>query len=91
MKEICIPITEMKEAERAELEVRLSDTKLTQYYRLESVSLKDLSEDGNTSTQRVDKLQHYISSYSKDWELIQIFDFSEGVGFIHLLYRKRSK
>ena len=90
MKEICIPITDMKEAERAELEVRLSDNSRTQHYRLESVSMEDLKEEGTTSKQRVERLQQYISAYSVDWELVQIFDASEGEGFVHILYRKRS-
>ena len=90
MKEICIPITDMKEAERAELEIRLSDNSRTQHYRLESVNMEDLKEDGTTSTQRVERLQQYISLYSVDWELVQIFDSGEGEGFVHILYRKRS-
>ncbi len=90
MKEICIPINKLNEAERAELEIRLSDNDQIQRYRLESVNMTELKRSETISTLRVERLQQYISSYSNEWELIQIMDSSEGANYIHLLYRKRT-
>ncbi len=90
MKEICIPINKLNEAERAELEVRLSDNDQIQRYRLESLNMTELKGSETISTMRVERVQQYISSYSTEWELIQIMNSSEGASYIHLLYRKRT-
>ncbi len=90
MKEICIPFNKVNEAEKAELEIKFSGGTKTQHYRLESIDIREFSSSETSSSERVERLRQYISSYSADWELIQILDSSEGENYIHLLYRKRT-
>ena len=79
----------MNEAERAEVEVRLSESDRIQRYRLESVDMRELNQTKTSALDRVERLQHFINSYSNNWELIQILDTIEGADYIHLLYREQ--
>jgi len=90
MKEVCIPLDRINEADRTELEVKDSKNNRVQRYRIESVDMTGTGDSDRASQDRFSKLQLYISNYTRNWELIQILDSGEGAKYIHLLYRKRN-
>lgn len=77
------------DAERAEVEIRLSGSNQVQRYRLESVNISENTDLNTVLSERVERLQNYISSYSGNWELIQILDAGKDAKYIHLLYREK--
>jgi hypothetical protein len=97
MKEICIPIPNLKDQEIAEVEVSLAGQKIRYHFRVESFPWEEnnefsiLKDPLEKSLARIYKLKSVIEQYDKDWELIQIFNPDEHADHIHVLYRKKFK
>jgi hypothetical protein len=97
MKEICIPIPYLKDDEIAEVEVVVAGKKIKYDFRVESFpwetqdEFSGLKDPLERSLARIYKLKNAIEGYSKDWELIQIFNPDEHADHIHVLYRKKVK
>jgi hypothetical protein len=96
MKDLCVPIPNLKDNQIASLEVTVGDEKLKYEFRVESFvwetedDLVNLSDDHiGRSLTRISRLKHAIESYDNHWELIQIFTPAENSKFIQVLYRKR--
>jgi hypothetical protein len=95
MKEICIPIPYLKGNEIAEVEVTLAGKRIRYDFRVEAFpwetenEFSSLSDPLERSLARIYKLKSAIEGYSKEWELIQIFNPETNADFIHVLYRKR--
>lgn len=90
MREICLPIDQLDKAGRTELDVRHSGNNPVQSFRLETIDVEITDGSKISSEQRIERLKNYISTYSLDWELIQILDFEKDTHHIQLLYRKRT-
>jgi len=85
MKGICIPLEVINGEERTEMELKSVQNNSTQYFRLEPLYLEENENDGA-------RLKNYINSYSKEWELLQVFGGETGGNRkIYLLYRKQMK
>jgi hypothetical protein len=97
MKEICIPIPNLKDDEVAEVEVVVAGNKLRYDFRVESFpwevenEFSSLIDPLEKSLARIYKLKSAIEYYDKEWELIQIFNPDEHADHIHVLYRKKLK
>jgi hypothetical protein len=97
MKEICIPIPYLKDNDVAEVEVVVAGKKIKYDFRVESFpwevenEFSSLADPLERSLARIYKLKNAIEGYSKEWELIQIFNPSENADHIHVLYRKKLK
>jgi hypothetical protein len=89
MNNICIPLGPIAGENRAEVEVKIPVTGEVWRYRIETVPGHEGTGDVSMKTDEVELLQQYISSYNKDWELIQIFSKNERTGNIHVLYREK--
>jgi hypothetical protein len=96
MKDLCVPIPNLKDNQIAQLEVTVGEEKLKFEFRVESF-LWETDDDLNNqshdhvshSLARITRLKQAIESYDKNWELIQIFTPSDNSKFIQVLYRKR--
>ena len=74
MSTICIHVPDTKEQHTIGLEVTLDGEKKVATYRVESFEWpSDLS-----SSERIDRLRHYVQSYPRDWELVQIGPSARG-------------
>lgn len=97
MKEICIPIPYLKDNDVAEVEVVVAGKKIKYDFRVESFpwevenEFSSLADPLERSLARIYKLKNAIEGYSKEWELIQIFNPNENADHIHVLYRKKLK
>lgn len=83
MKEICLPFTGIADSESAEVTVKSQDSDKTWKYRVVSFNIKS-----NNTNVIIEELREKIRKYDPEWELIQIFDNSEGTEHVHVLYRK---
>lgn len=83
MKEICLPFTGIADNESAEVTVKSQDTKKTWKYRVVSFNIKSDNTDVILK-----ELREKIRVYDPEWELIQIFDNTQGTEHVHVLYRK---
>lgn len=97
MKDLCVPIPNLKDNQIAQLEVTVGQEKLKYEFRVESFlwetedDLVNLTADHlSRSLARITRLKSAIENYNRDWELIQIFTPSENSKYIQVLYRKRS-
>ncbi len=97
MKDLCIPIPNMKDNQIAKLEVTIGEEKQKLEFRVESFlwetedDLVNLTSDHlSRSLARISRLKSSIENYDRGWELIQIFNPAENSKFIQVLYRKRS-
>jgi hypothetical protein len=96
MKDLCVPIPDLKDNQIAQLEVTVGQEKLKYEFRVESF-LWETNDDLNNQSKdhvshslaRITRLKQAIESYDKNWELIQIFTPSDNSKFIQVLYRKR--
>lgn len=96
MKDLCIPIPNLKDNQIAQLEVTVGQEKLKYQFRVESF-LWETDEDISNrlkdhvshSLTRISRLKQAIESYDKDWELIQIFTPADYSKYIQVLYRKK--
>lgn len=97
MKEICIPIPYLKDSDIAEVEVVVAGKKIKYDFRVEAFPWETGNEFSSIvdplerSLARIYKLKSAIEEYSKEWELIQIFNPGEHADHIHVLYRKKLK
>jgi hypothetical protein len=97
MKEICIPIPYLKDNDVAEVEVVVAGKKIKYDFRVESFpwevenEFSSLADPLERSLARIYRLKNAIEGYSKEWELIQIFNPNENADHIHVLYRKKLK
>ena len=97
MKEICIPIPNLKDKEIANVEVTVAGQKIRYNFRVESFpweiedEFSTLTDPLERSLARIYKLKSSIQNYDKGWELIQIFNPDEHSDHIHVLYRKKLK
>ncbi len=96
MRDLSIPIPNLKENQIAKLEVTVGEEKLKYEFRIESFTWEtddDLpsqsSDHVSRSLARITRLKHAIESYDRNWELIQIYNPAENSKFIQVLYRKR--
>jgi hypothetical protein len=97
MKEICIPIPQLKGEEIADVDVTLAGKKIHYQFRLESFpwevgeEFAGLEDPLERSLARIYRLKRAIEGYDPAWELIQIFNPDEQADHIHVLYRKKPK
>jgi DNA-binding response OmpR family regulator len=83
MKEICLPFAGIADNESAEVTVKSQNSENTWKYRVVSFNIKS-----NNTDVIIKELREKIRLYDPEWELIQIFDNSEGAEYVHVLYRK---
>ena len=84
MKEICLPFSGLADNESAEVTVKSQESDKTWNYRVVSFNIKSRSSD-----LILKDLREKIGAYDPEWELIQIFDTTEGTEHVHVLYRKK--
>ncbi len=95
MNELCIPVTGLTDNDIAEVTVSIKGKKIKYDFRIESFPwetdelLASVNDPLVLSLGKIYKLKQTIESYDKDWELIQIFNPSEGSDHVHVLYRKK--
>ena len=97
MKDLCVPLPNLKDNQIAQLEVTIGQEKLKYEFRVESF-LWETDEDFakfstdhlSLSLARISRLKKALESYDNNWELIQIFTPNENSRFIQVLYRKRN-
>lgn len=96
MKDLCVPIPNLRDNQIAQLEVIVGEEKLRYEFRVESFlwetedDMKSMASDHlSHSLARITRLKKAIESYDKGWELIQIFTPTENSKYIQVLYRKR--
>ncbi len=95
MNELCIPVAGLSDNDIAEVTVSIKGKKIKYDFRIESFpwetdeSLASVNDPLVLSLGKIYKLKQTIESYDKDWELIQIFNPSEGSDHVHVLYRKK--
>jgi hypothetical protein len=85
--DICIPIPDFAEEKIANVVVMIGEGKTEFQFRIVSFPW-NCSEDKRLEVQ-ISGLKKEINNYSKDWELIQIFNPAPGSKFIRVLYRKK--
>jgi hypothetical protein len=97
MKDLCVPIPNLKDNQIAQLEVTVGQEKLKYEFRVESFiwetddDLVKFSTDHlSRSLARITRLKSAIENYDRNWELIQIFNPAENSKFIQVLYRKKN-
>jgi hypothetical protein len=98
MKDLCVPIPNLKDNQIAQLEVTVGEDKLKYEFRVESFLWEtddDLinfqSDHVSHSLTRISRLKQAIESYDPAWELIQIFTPADNSKYIQVLYRKRKR
>lgn len=96
MKDLCVPIPDLKDNQIAQLEVTVGQEKLKYEFRVESFLWEtedDLihppSDHVSRSLARITRLKKSIEAYDSGWELIQIFTPADNSKYIQVLYRKR--
>jgi hypothetical protein len=97
MRDLTVPIPNLKDNQVANLEVTVGDEKLKFEFRVESFLwetdedlAKYATDSVSHSLSRITRLKLAIENYDKNWELIQIYTPSEHSKFIQVLYRKRN-
>ena len=95
MRELCIPIPGFNSDQTAEIKLNIGKEEISYDFRVISFpwDVKDelsIEEDElSKSLARITRLKTAINEYSKEWELIQIFNPAEDASFIQVLYRKK--
>ncbi|NQU82178.1 MAG: hypothetical protein HQ543_11725 [Bacteroidetes bacterium] len=95
MRELCIPIPGFNSDQTAEIKLKIGKEEISYDFRVISFpwDIKDelsIEEDElSKSLARITRLKTAINGYSKEWELIQIFNPAEDASFIQVLYRKK--
>ena len=93
MKDICIPIPKFSDNQIAEVEVTIDGEKQHFNFRVESfpwVPTKEGEDSDNLAVaEKIANLRNLIDSYSKDWELIQIFTPKADSDHIQVLFRQK--
>jgi len=97
MKELCVPVPHFQEKENAELVLKVGKERISFSFRVVSFpwDVEDEYSNGkdevSRSLARITRLKNAISSYDKNWELIQIYTPLEEARFIQVLYRQKKK
>ena len=68
MKEFCIPIGDIRNNERAEVEVRIPGSKRLWKFRIESFNLACMDKD-ITKEKKIENLRNKIITYDSNWEI----------------------
>ncbi len=95
MRELCIPIPGFNADQTAEIKLKIGKEEISYDFRVISFpwDIEDelsIEEDElSKSLARITRLKTAINEYSKEWELIQIFNPTENASFIQVLYRKK--
>ncbi|MBN2212662.1 MAG: hypothetical protein JW723_00330 [Bacteroidales bacterium] len=95
MNELCVPVTGITGDDVAEVTVTIKGKKIKYDFRIESFpwetdeTLANIKDPLLISLGRIYRLKQAIESYDKNWELIQIFNPSEGSDHVHVLYRRK--
>lgn len=91
MAEICIPIPDLKDGQKAEITVNKLNDGDPISYRVETFSgNSSLQSNNNLDNEAVfTTFKHFIDNYDKQWELLQVIASQEDHSSIKLLYRKR--
>ncbi len=95
MRELCIPIPGFNSDQTAEIKLKIGKEEISYDFRVISFlwDIEDelsIEEDElSKSLARITRLKTAINEYSKEWELIQIFNPAEDASFIQVLYRKK--
>lgn len=93
MKDICIPVPDLKGKEEAEVNVLIGEKKSRSNYKVVSFPWQvELTDDEDADPEfKIKRLKQNIASYDKNWELIQIFNPDENAKYIKVLYREKIK
>lgn len=95
MRELCIPIPGFNSDQTAEIILKIGKEEISYDFRVISFpwDIEDelsIEEDElSKSLARITRLKTAINEYSKEWELIQIFNPAEDASYIQVLYRKK--
>jgi hypothetical protein len=91
MSEICIPIPELKNGQRAEIVVKNNNEEGAALYRVEIFQGNSKQQDENSlNNEKVfTTFKQFIDNYDQSWELLQVIASQEDHNTIKLLYRKR--
>jgi len=95
MNELCVPVSGITENDVAEVTVSIKGKKIKYEFRIESFpweteeTLTETKDPLAISLGKIYRLKLAIESYDKNWELIQIFNPTEGSDHVHVLYRKK--
>ena len=95
MRELCIPIPGFNSDQTAEIKLKIGKEEIGYDFRVVSFpwDIEDelsIGEDElSRSLARITRLKAAINEYSKEWELIQIFNPAEDASFIQVLYRMK--
>lgn len=91
MSEICIPIPDLKNGQKAEITVNMINSDDVVSYRVETFSGNDKKRSNNNLNDYTvfSTFKQFIDNYDKKWELLQVLASQEDHSTIKLLYRKR--
>ncbi len=95
MRELCIPIPGFNSEQTAEIKLKIGKDEVSYDFRIISFpwdiedELSIGKDELSKSLARITRLKTAINDYSREWELIQIFNPAENASFIQVLYRKR--
>lgn len=95
MRELCVPIPGFSSEQTAEIKLKIGKEEIGYDFRVVSFpwdiedELSIGKDELSRSLARITRLKTAIIEYSKEWELIQIFNPAENAGFIQVLYRKK--
>jgi hypothetical protein len=92
MKDLTIPLPNFLEEQIAEVEVKINGKKRHYNFRVESFSWyvkSNITDQTDLISSKIENLRKELENYSKDWELIQIFNPSEDAKNIQVLFRQK--
>jgi hypothetical protein len=92
MKDLTIPLPNFLEEQIAEVEVKINGKKRRFNFRVESFPWEVTSRGSDQEeviSSKIKNLRKELENYSRDWELIQIFNPSENAKNIQVLFRQR--
>lgn len=84
MREVVLAIPEWEEDQNLEIAVRINGKKKTMTYRVEILKWEGTVP---SSAEKVTTIQHKLSEYDKDWQLVQIGSPADNK--ISLLFREK--
>ena len=95
MRELCVPIPGFNSEQTAEIKLKIGKDEVSYDFRVVSFpwdiedELSIGKDELSKSLARITRLKTAINNYSREWELIQIFNPAEDASFIQVLYRKK--
>ncbi len=96
MREICIPVPAFGNDQIAEVTLTIDNKKVSYSYRVESFpwriesEIDDEDEHNHATLEQIEMLRKSLASYSREWELIQIYTPAKSATHIQVLFRKRN-